>query len=134
MIPGSAKRAAFEDALNTFLKLMEKAEATLKKIPDFTAVSLSFVPPGEELADSARDDIPTCNGPSSPQHIVLGTVSLGVRCLFQDRVRGINEQRPRTLLTAKVIMEEDLRSIMGVQEEQKPTLLSGQERGDGRDP
>jgi hypothetical protein len=31
-------------------------------------------------------------------------------------------------------MEEDLHSIVGVQEEQKPTPLSGQERGDGRDP
>lgn len=116
MIPGSAKRAAFEESLNPFFNLMEQTEVTWKKIPEFTKVSLSFVPSGEDLADSetyAEDTtcaIPTSKGLSPPQRIVLGTVALGVRCLFQDRTIGVNGQKPRTLLTAKVILVDHLPS------------------------
>src|SRR6266567_597697 len=52
VIPGSAKRAAFEDTLNPFFKSMEETEGAWKKLPDFTTVSLCVISQGEDLADS----------------------------------------------------------------------------------
>jgi len=117
---------------------MEETDSALKRIPNFMTVSLSFVSPGEDWTDWTRDAIATSRGPSTPQRIVLGTISLGIHCLFQDRIRGINEQTSRTLLTAKVVLEETRNSgnVFRVQEEQT-TLSSSQNpnpRGDGCDP
>jgi hypothetical protein len=143
VIPGSANRAAFEESLNPFFKSMEETEAAWSKVPEFSKVSLLFVSPGEDLADfeDAEDvtklGIQTFNIPSSAQDIVLGTASFGVRCQFQDRVTGVVEEKPRTLLTAKVILESNLPSIFAIQEERKPTIISDQstaQREDGRDP
>jgi hypothetical protein len=143
VIPGSANRVAFEESLNPFFKSMEEIEATWVKVPEFAKVSLSFFPPGEDLADwetyaedATEPVIQASNGPSPSQNIVLGTSALGVRCLIQDRSEGV-EDKPRTLLAAKVILEANLRYIFGVQEDQKPTTMSDQRTSqpeDGRDP
>ena len=124
--------------MNSFFKLMEEIEATWKKIPEFAKVSLSVVSPGEDFAnletyeeDKTRCGLPPSKG-SQQTGIVLGTAALGVHCLFQQR-----EQSPRTLLKAKVILEDNLRYIVGVQAEQKPTNsshLNTRQHGDGRDP
>ena len=117
---------------------MEETEEAWKKIPEFTIVSLSFVSPGQNFADSETYEedktklgIQTSTGQSPSQQIVLGTAALGVQCLFQK-----HDQRLRTLLTAKVILEENLRYIFGTQEEQKATtsLVSDTNQlEDGRD-
>jgi hypothetical protein len=144
VIPGSANHAAFKESLNPFFKSMEETEAAWNKVPEFLKVSLLFVSPGEDLADleDAEDatklGIQTSNTPSQAQDIVLGTASFGVRCRFQDRITGVDEEKPRTLLTAKVVFESNLLSIFAIQEERKPTTISFWEstaqRGDGRDP
>ena len=139
VIPGSAKRTAFEESLNPFFKSMQETEAAWNKLSEFTKVSLSFVSPGEVFAnsetyeeDKTRHGIQTSEGSLQSQHIVLGTVAFGVCCLFQQR-----EQRPRTLLTAKVILEESLWHVFGNGEEQNPASMSDlyiTQRGDGCDP
>jgi len=118
---------------------MEETDAAWNKIPEFTILSLSFVSPGESFADSetyeedtTRQGTRSSTGQPPSQHIVLGTTALGVRCLFQKR-----EQSPRTLLTAKVILDGNLVHIFGTQEEQNTTTLSVKntnQLGDGRDP
>jgi len=134
VVPGSANRAAFEESLNPFFKSMSETEIALKKVPEFSRVSLSFAAPGN---DTTKLGIQTSNGPSPVRDIVLGTTAFGVRCRFQDRITGVNEDKPRTLLTAKVISESNLPSIFDIPEERKPTAISSQstaQRGDGRDP
>jgi len=139
VIPGSANRAAFEESLNPFFKSMSETEIALKKVPEFSRVSLSFAAPGK---DTTKLGIQTSDGPSPVQDIVLGTTAFGVRCRFQDRITGVNEDKPRTLLTAKVISESNLPSIFGIQGERKPRTTSSRtifsqstaQRGDGRDP
>ena len=127
--------------MNPFFKSMVETEAALKKVPKFTKVSLSFVFPGEDLNDSKTyEEGVTKHGIqiSKPWHnIVLGTAALGVRCLFQDRIRGVDEEEPRTLLAAKVVLESKLEHIFGTKNEGKTTTKSGQStspRGDGREP
>ena len=143
MIPGSASRAAFEESLNPFFKSMEEIEVAWTKVPEFTKVSLSFVSPGEDLADfetyaedATEPEIPTSNEPSPSQNIVLGTVAFGVHCLFRDHNNDV-EDKPRIIIAARVILEENLRYIFGIREEQKPTAMSNRsasQTGDGRDP
>ena len=136
MIPGSANRAAFEESLNPFFKSMEETETALKKVPEFMKASLFFVSPGEEFTDSKTYGIQT----SKPLHnIVLGTTALGIRCLFQDRIKGVDEEKPKTLLTAKIVLESKLQHIFGTKKEGKPITRSGQStshRGNanGREP
>jgi hypothetical protein len=122
---------------------MEEIEAELTEVPEFTKVSLSFVSPGEDLAgfetytgDATKPVIRTSKGPSPSQIIVLGTSAFGVRCLFQDRIKGF-EDKPRTLLAARIFMEANLRHIFGIQEEKKTTTMSNRsvnQPEDGRDP
>jgi hypothetical protein len=95
---------------------------------------LSFAAPGE---DATKLGIQTYNGPSSVQDIVFGTTAFGVHCRFQDRITGVDEDKPRALLNAKVIFEPYPPSIFDNPEERKPTAISSQstaQRGDGRDP
>jgi hypothetical protein len=111
---------------------MEETETALKKVPEFTKVSLSFVSPGEDFADSKTCGIQTSK---SSHNIVLGTTALGIRCLFQDRIKGVDEEKPRTLLTPKVVLESKLQHIFDKQKEGKTTTRSGQstsQHGDGR--
>jgi len=132
-IPGSAKRAAFEESLNPFFESMEETEAAWKKIPESMKVSLSFHSPGESLSASSmyKEDttghaIQSSNEPSPSEYIVLGTIALGVRCVLRERIQI---SRPEIVLPVKVYM-------FGVQDEQKPTTLSSQnvsQNGDGRD-
>jgi hypothetical protein len=108
---------------------MEETETALKKVPEFTKVSLSFVSPGEDLAgsktyaeDATKDGIQL----AKPSHnIVLGTAAFGVRCVFQDRIKGVDEEKPRTLLTAKVVLESKLQHIFGAQKKGSPKTRSG---------
>ena len=121
---------------------MEETEAAWNQVPEFSRVSLFFLSPGEGLAnfEDAKDvtnvGIQTSNGPL-PQDIAVGTVAFGVRCRFQDRITGIYDDKPSTLVVAKVICESNLRYIFGIQKEQKPPTtpgLSTAQHGDGRDP
>jgi len=146
MIPGSASRAAFEESLNPFFKSLEEIEAALTKVPEFTRVWLSFVSPGEDLADfetyadseeATEPGIPTSNEPSPSPNTVLGTVAFGVHCLFHDQINGVDSDKPRIVIAARVILEENLRYIFGIQENQKPAAMSNRsasQAGDGRDP
>jgi hypothetical protein len=124
---------------------MEEMEAAWTKVPEFTRASLSFVSPGEDLADfetyaedATEPGIPISNEPSPSPNIVLGTVALGVHCLFRDHTNDV-EDKPRIVLPASVILEENLRYMFpGGQEDQKPTSMSDQrtsqpELEDGRD-
>ena len=130
---------------------MEETEAAWKQLPEFTKVSLSFFSPGEDLADEIYAEDATKPGiqkfnalpAQNTDQTVLGTTAFGVRCQFQDRITGVDEDKPRALLTAKVIFESSLPSIFAIQEKRKPTTifsrssLSSQrtaQRGDGRDP
>ncbi|KIM36848.1 hypothetical protein M413DRAFT_31455 [Hebeloma cylindrosporum] len=142
VIPGSANRSAFEEFLNPLFKSMEELETAWTKVPEFSKVYLSFISPGEHLADSedvedaSKLGIRASSGPSAAQNVVLGTAALGVRCLFKNHITGQGESTPRTLLPAKVICESNLQRIFGGQEEQKPTTMSGlspTQRKDGRD-
>lgn len=143
MVPGSANRVAFEESLKPFFKSMEEIEAAWTKVSEFTQVVLSFVSPGEALANFetyaeivTELGIQTSSEPSPSQNIVLGTTAFGVRCLFQDRIKCV-EDKPRTLLAAKVVLEENLRYMCpGGQEDQKSTSMSDQyasQPEDGRD-
>ena len=139
VVPGSANRAAFEELLNPLFKSMEETEVAWNKVPAFSRVSLLFLSPSEDFAnfEDAKDvknvGIRASNGPSSVQDIVVGTVAFGVRCRLQDRITGVHEAKPSTLLAAKVICESNLRYIFGIQKERNPPTTPGQE-GDGRDP
>jgi len=141
MIPGSANRAAFEELLNPFFKSMEETEAVWNKVPEFSRVSLFFLSPGQDLAnfEDAKDvtniKIQASEGPSLD--IVVGTAAFGVRCRFQDCITGVYQDKPSTLLAARVICESNLRHISGNQKERKPPTTPGQsmaQHGDGRDP
>ena len=133
MIPGSANRAAFEESLNPFFKSMEETETALKKVPEFTKVSLSFVSPGDDFTDSKTYGIQTSK---LLHNIVLGTTALGIRCLFQDRIKGVDEEKPRTLLAPKLVVESTLQHIFDTQKEGERITRSGQitnQHGDGRE-
>ena len=127
MIPGSANRAAFEESLNPFFKSMEETETALKKAPEFTKVSLSFVSPDEDFTDSK-----TYQTSKSSHNIVLGTTALGIRCLFQDRIKGVDEEKPRILLEPKVVPESRLQHIFSTTK-RKPTDKTGQSIRQHRD-
>ena len=119
--------------MKPFFESMEEIEAVWTKVPEFTKVFLSLVSPGEALENFEtyaenviEPGIQTSSEPSPSQNIVLGTAAPGVRCLFQDRIKGV-EEKPRTLLAAKVILEKHLRYMCpGGQENQKPTSMSDQ--------
>jgi len=120
---------------------MKETETVLKKIPESTKVFLSFVPPGENFGDAkayAEDASEDSIQASKPSHdVVLGTITLGLRCLFQDRIQGVEEEKPRALIKAKVILESNLHYIFGTKKEGKPKTRPGQntsQHGDGRDP
>jgi hypothetical protein len=143
VIPGSANRVAFEESLNPFFKSMKEMEAAWTKLPEFSKVSLLVVPAGKELdsegyaEDATKPVIQTSTRPSSSQkNIVLGTSALGVLCVFQDHIKGV-EYKPKIVLAAKVILEKNLRYMFpGGQEDQKPTSTSDQRTSqpeDGRD-
>ncbi|KIM36853.1 hypothetical protein M413DRAFT_31458 [Hebeloma cylindrosporum] len=51
VIPGSANRSAFEESLDPFFESVEEIEAAWTTVPEFAKISLSFVSPGEDLAD-----------------------------------------------------------------------------------
>lgn len=133
VIPGSAKRAAFEESLNPLFSSMDKIEGAWTKVPESTKVSLSFLSPGKDLADV---QVYTEDATISAIHdIVLGTSAFGVHCLFQDHAKGV-EDKPKSLLAGKVFLERNLQSIFN-QEDQKPSCVSHQRNsklGDGRDP
>jgi hypothetical protein len=142
VIPGSANRAAFEETLNPLFKSMEEIETAWEKVAEFTKVSLSFVSPGEDLADfetyqedATEPGIQISNETSPSQNIVLGTAALGIHCLFRNGIKGVEDQ-PRIILAAKVILEANLR-YMFLEDDQKPPSISNQrssQPGDGRDP
>ena len=132
---------------------MEETEAAWKQLPGFTKVSLSIFSPGENLGDETYAEDATLPGIQISNALpeqkfvqtVLGTTAFGVRCRFQDRITGVVDEKPRTLLTAKVIFESNLPSIFALQEERKSTTvfsrssISSQstahwQREDGRDP
>jgi hypothetical protein len=139
-IPGSAKRAAFEEFLNPFFKSMEETEAAWEKIPESMKVSLSFVPLGTTTNSdiykeiSTNHAIQTSNEPPRSDCIVLGTTGFGIRCIFRAHIQSAS---PDIILPAKVLSEAKIWHIFVVQEEQSPGTLSSQNvilRGDGRDP
>ena len=110
-----------------------------EKVPKFTRVLLSFVSPGEDLADfethmedATEPGVQTSNEALPSQNIVLGTAALGVHCLFQNPNKSV-EDKLRILLTVKVILEANLQYIFGVQEDQKPTAISDQHTSLPRD-
>lgn len=95
--------------------------------------------------DATKPGIQISNALSAQNIVqtVLGTTAFGVRCRFQDRITGVIDEKPRTLLTAKVMFESNLPTIFVVQEERKPTTIfawssvssqSTPQREDGRDP
>jgi len=130
---------------------MEETETAWKQLPGFTKVTLSVFSPGEDLGDetyakdATKSEIQISNALPAQNIVqtVLGTTAFGVRCRFQDRITGVVDEKPRTLLTAKGIFESNLPSIFAVQEERKPTTIFSQssisskrtaQREDGRDP
>ena len=124
---------------------MEDTEAAWNEVPEFSRLSLFFLSSGEDLANFKLEDakdvtnvgIQASKSPSPVQDIVVGTAALGVRCRFQDRITGVYQDKPSTLLAARVICESNLRHIFGNQKERKPPTTPGQsmaQHGDGRDP
>jgi hypothetical protein len=118
-IPGSDRRAAFEESLNPLFKSMEQTEAAWENISESMNISLFFTSPG--IANSQGN-------------IVLGTVGFGVCCISPGHIHNIS---PNIILPAKVLLEANLQHIFGIREEQKPSMLSsqnvGSQNGDGRD-
>lgn len=109
---------------------MEDTETALKQVPLFTKVSLAFISSGEDLADSktyAEDGMKYRIQISKPSHnIVLGTAAFNVCCVFQDRIKGVDEEKLRTLLTVKVVLESKLQHIFGSQGGERPMTRSNQ--------